>query len=431
MHDHKSQRRNFGSAGMAGLACLLAGGAVRAAEPVGFELTLVDAEATHGATFQSHNQKVVHNARGIFLTHVHSRNEPFTAQQWRLSWSRDGGRTFETLYEATDATNPPTLETDAAGNLYLGRPDYVSLDVLLYRFLAREDYRTPHVTRVPKTAAGKYATALDEGRGLFHYVSHNGWYIRCGVDGAVRSTARLFSRGDDTVCEYPALDLGPDGALHVAWTSLKVARRLYWSIQHLESRDGGETWQAFGGRLVAVPVAADETGPSDRITLDDEFDASTWLSNVLVEGDKAHFLYLARTEPPRQHHVRYDVATGRRELDHQPSLSGGRLGIRSLDGFFAADGRQPGGPLYCVAADEDAARLVCLVSFDQGSTWHDHAASEPFTRPYAIGGCRELLPDGSLIGSFTDVSGTREAGNLRGRVYFFRVPAARRPDTAR
>lgn len=53
------------------------------------ETVLVDNNATGYATFQSHNQKVVSNKNGIFMTHIHSRNESFTAQQWRLSRSTD------------------------------------------------------------------------------------------------------------------------------------------------------------------------------------------------------------------------------------------------------------------------------------------------------------------------------------------------------
>jgi hypothetical protein len=90
-------------------------------------LVCVDDQATGYATFQSHNQKVVRNNRGIFMTHLRTRNEKYTAQQWRLSWSRDGGRTFQTLFESTDATNPPVIETDSADNLYVGRqPEKVS-----------------------------------------------------------------------------------------------------------------------------------------------------------------------------------------------------------------------------------------------------------------------------------------------------------------
>ena len=47
-------------------------------------------------------------------------------------------------------------------------------------------------------------------------------------------------------------------------------------------------------------------------------------------------LYLAQMEPPRQHYVRLDLATGRRERDTQPELRGREVSLRGLDGFFAA-----------------------------------------------------------------------------------------------
>jgi len=55
---------------------------------------VVDPDATGYGTFQSHNQKVVSNRRGVFMTHIRTRNEPYTAQQWRLSRSTDGGQSF-------------------------------------------------------------------------------------------------------------------------------------------------------------------------------------------------------------------------------------------------------------------------------------------------------------------------------------------------
>ena len=116
-----------------GLAASAAAGEIGLAE---VRLTLLDAEATGYATFQSHNQKVAANANGIFTTHIRSRNEAFTAQQWRLSRSLDNGATFETLYESVDATNAPAIETDAAGNLYLVRSDFVDGSASLYRFQA-------------------------------------------------------------------------------------------------------------------------------------------------------------------------------------------------------------------------------------------------------------------------------------------------------
>lgn len=398
---------------------------ITSAAPLAIETTLVDADALSYGTFQSNNQKVVRNSRGIFMTHLHSRNEKYTAQQWRLSWSKDGGKTFQTLYEATGATNPPVLETDSADNLYIGRPDWVSTEVLLCRFLAADDYREPHITRVPKTAAGKYSMEIDEKRGQVCYFSHSGWFIRFGLDGALRSSTFLLKSGTTAVQEYTHLHLAGDGTLHVAWTSLNIPKHLYWGIHHLQSSDGGETWRAFTTKNLALPILADETGKSDRITLDDEFEVSTWLSNFLTKDGKAHFLYAARTDPLRQHHVRYDIATGERDIDHQPKLSGEKLALNGLDGFFATRSAEPGSPLFCIAHDERSTRITCLRSDDNGATWHDHALSEPFGHPYAIGGCREVTPDGFIIGSFTDVTDEKKNGGACGRVHFFRIPAGK------
>src|SRR5688572_17467940 len=73
------------------------------------EIGLVDDTATGYGTFQSYNQKVVSNTNGVFMTHIRSRDREFRQQQWRLSHTRNGGKTFETVFESTDATNPPVL----------------------------------------------------------------------------------------------------------------------------------------------------------------------------------------------------------------------------------------------------------------------------------------------------------------------------------
>jgi hypothetical protein len=110
-------------------------------------ITTVDPDSTHNATFQSHNQKVVANAYGIFMTSYHlqqccnSNGEnccdtrdtlcfdptPFVGgcreagkeviSTWRLSRSVDGGATFTTIYEGRHGTAPPVIETDSQGNI--------------------------------------------------------------------------------------------------------------------------------------------------------------------------------------------------------------------------------------------------------------------------------------------------------------------------
>lgn len=389
------------------------------------QLVCVDAQAIGYGTFQSHNQKVVSNRRGIFMTHIRSRNEAYTAQSWRLSWSTNGGETFVTLFAATNATNPPLLESDAGDNMYLVRPDFVDNHAYLYRFLAKEDYREPHITRIPNGSAGKFAMILDTRRKQLAYFAHNNTFHLVGLGGVVRSSTNLLAPGKNAALQYPLLSLGDDGTLHVAWTTQKNGNvYLYWDIHYLQSPNGGEAWRCMNGTPVSLPVVADETGPSDRITLDDEFDCHTWLSSFLVKDGKAHFLYLAQSQPPRQHYVRYDLRSAKRELDQQPDFRGEQLSMRGLDGFFAARRDKPGSRLYCIGRDADKPRLVCLASADNGTTWHDYAVSESVANPYAIGGCRAVTADGWVIGSFTDtLPAPATGGPVEARVYFFKFRA--------
>lgn len=220
---------------------------------------------------------------------------------------------------------------------------------------------------------------------------------------------------------------GPLGVLHAAWTTVMVpaprpAKPIYWDIHHMQSADGGLTWSTMTGKPVSIPVPADNSGPTDRITLDDEYGVSNWLANMHLKAGKAHFFYLARTVPPRQHAMRFDIATGQREVDHQDiSLKGETLALTGLDGFFASDPRQAGSPLYCIAREVRSFRIACLISRDNGSTWHDYAVSTKFSdgdstefhQPYAVGGCRSVTADGHIIGSFTELEGT-ETKRVRG-----------------
>ena len=392
------------------------------------ELTCVDPEATGYGTFQSHNQKVVANHRGYFMTHIRTRNEAYTAQQWRLSWSQDKGKSFETLYEATHATNPPVLETDAEDNIYLIRPDFLDGHAYLYRFIASSDYRQPRVSRIPHGAAGKFSMTIDRKRGQIYYFAHNNTFHRIALDGSVKSTTTLLKPGKNAVLQYPLLYLDSEGTLHAAWTTQKKGVYLYWDIHYMKSGDGGVTWQSMDGSPIQLPATADDGGSTDRITLDDEFESHTWLESFFVRSGKAHFLYLAQTRLPRQHYVRYNTAAAKRELDVYPDFKGDSLSLRNLDGFFAVDSTSTNGKIYAISRDAAKNRLACLVSSDNGSTWQDHAVSGPVKQLYSIGGCRETTHDGWIIGSFTDQAGTTANASAKSKVYFFRAPTTdRRP----
>jgi len=153
---------------------------------------------------------------------------------------------------------------------------------------------------------------------------------------------------------------------------------------------------------------------------------------MLIKDGKAHFLYNAMMKPPRQHHVRIDIATGKREIDDQSiGLKGETLALFGLDGFFTTDARKTGSPLYCISRDARGNRIACLISRDNGSTWHDHAGSTKFNdadgtefnQPYAVGGCRSITADGYITGSFTELEGTEIKKIRGGKVWFFKIKA--------
>lgn len=360
----------------------------------------VDDHATGYGTFQSHNQKVVSNRKGIFMTHIRTRNEPYTAQQWRLSWSKDGGKTFTTVYEATNATSAPAMETDEADNIYLARPDFVDGNAYLYRFLASENYAQPHISTIPNGSAGKYCAMYDGGRKQLYYFAHNNTFHLLGLDGTVRKSYNILQTGSSAALQYPLLSLATDGTLYAAWTTQKHGVYMYWDIHCMQSKDGGETWQKLDGTPLALPVVADQNGPTDRITLDDEFEVHTWLSNFLAKDRKLHFFYQAQTQPSRYHYMRYDLVKAAREIDLSPEFKGEKLSMIGLDGFFAARASLPNSPLY--ATFNWQGHIACVASDDNGETWYDYAVSEKVFKPYSIGGCRELTSDGCIIGSFTD-----------------------------
>ena len=316
-----------------------------------------------------------------------------------------------------DATNPPAIEADAAGNLYLVRSDFVDGSASLYRFPAGGDFSQPSVSRIPGGSAGKYCMNLDEARGRLYYFTWGRSLFVLGLDGAVLERQQLTVDGDNAGPQYPLSFLDPSGALHAAWTTLQHGVYMYWDIHYMASDDGARSWRRMDGAPLEIPVAVDDTGPTDRITLDDEFEVHTWLSNLLVKDGKAHFAYAAQAESWRQHYVHYDLATGERDVDLYPTFEGEEIRLASLDGFFASRATLPEAPLYYVS--RAGGRLGCLASDDNGETWYDYAVSEESWNPYSIGGARELTADGAIVGTFTDFR--LEDGRDVSQVHFFRI----------
>jgi hypothetical protein len=410
------------------LSVPLANGAERAS-PLPIELTLVDDEAIAFATFQSHNQKVASNENGIFVTYIHKSNPDYTAQQWRLSRSTDGGQSFITVYEATHATSAPAIETDGTAALYLGHPDFVDGNAYLIRLLKPAQQLVPATTELTGGAAGKYCLLLDEPRQQLYWFAHNNTFFTVGMDGKVRSKVQLLRAGPHAYLQYPHLTLDAAGQLFAAWTTSKVVANgesVYHDVHAMKSPDGGKTWQAFDGKPVELPAVADDAGPATLISSADEFDVHTWLSAFMAKGGKLHFVYWASTKPARQWYIRYDVATGKRDIEMEQIFSNAKMSQPNDSGAFVANRKEPDSRLFFVSTVDDRSRLACLVSDDNGQTWHEHAVSEKTFpgRVYSIGAARDLTPAGDIVGTFTVVKGEPKLyqDDNSGSVYFFRIP---------
>lgn len=124
------------------------------------EIIEVDSDAAGIATAQSHNQKVVANAYGIFMTHTHKTqccdslnscidtppaicpDANFIAT-WRLSRSLDGCATFMTVYEGRHGTSPPAIDMDSQSIIYLAHTDYFQngQNAYVMRFLASDNFQ--------------------------------------------------------------------------------------------------------------------------------------------------------------------------------------------------------------------------------------------------------------------------------------------------
>ena len=396
--------------------------------PARFELTCVDDAAIAYATFQSTNQKVVSCAGGVFMAYNQSRDENYTSQTWRLMRSTDGGATFECVYRAAHATHPPMIEADSSGNIYLVHMDGHSGNALFYCFQAADNYASPLTSVIPGGDSGKYAMYLDEARGRLFYFANNRHFYTLGLNGEVLRAIQLLRPGPHARVMYPLLAMGSSQRkagspeLFAAWTTEKHGVYMYWDIHAMKSPDGGAIWRSLGGLPLTRPVLADETGPADRITLDDEFEHHSWLSSLAWKGGKLHFCYEAQTTSPRQHYVRCDATTGKRELDIQPRFGGKTVSILGLDGFFCSAGDSPEDELFYIGPDKG--RVACLVTRDNGTTWHDLSISEWRGNPYSIGGCRRVvLINGKryVIGCFTDQRGGTAITEGKSKVYFFRI----------
>jgi hypothetical protein len=424
----------------AALAALALAGVTRA-EVLPISVVLVNTPGDGRAgVFQSHNQKVVSNAHGIFMTYIETTPTDTTPGTWRLARSTDGGQTFATVYQNTDFTAPPALETDENDHIYLTYPTY-GVSMHFARFSSGNGYTAPDITRTYNgvNCAAKFAMAYDRQRQRFHIASQYGQLLTVNKQGDLLRNLQLFSASQGySATAYPHLfveSAGTASVLHYAVTTADTKdggnHIPYETIRYVKSSDGGLSWQSMGGAPITTPTTPEPNGPSTMINLADEITPwATWLSTMHVKGGKVHFAY--HTGDPwdpayfnnpghidRQHYMRFNGTSGAREIDTWPGTwTGTNITIRTTDGLLASDSHDPSGPLYMVGASTTG-HLSALMSKDNGTTWLDYATSSLSIGLYAIGGSRELSVDGKVIGSFSG----QASGGGAWETYYYAMPA--------
>lgn len=386
------------------------------------EINCIDDAVIHSATFQSNTQHLVSNRQGIFAAYIKSRNEDYTAQHWRLVRSRDEGRSFAVLAEGTAATNPPILETDESDNIYLCRVDWKNNSSAIDCYSSSDNYQKRRTLELPGVAGGKFAMALDRSRQRLCYMTLDGVLHRVSISGELLPPISIIVDGQHAVLQYPSLHFDERNDLYLCWTTVAHGKYLYYDIHVVRSKDGGERWETLSGTPLTLPFVADNGGPTDRISLDHEFDVTTWLANALPRYGKLHAIYETQTNPHRYNYVRIDTVLGQVDLRIAPEFGGHNLRLQGLDGGFASQATRRDASIFCVVRDKGSPRLACVRSDDQGISWKDWAVSQELKSPYAIGTCRELLADAFVIGLFTDSIEPSNDNIGKSKCYFFKIP---------
>lgn len=369
----------------------------------------------------SYNQSMVSNKNGIFVTYAYMVDG---TSRWRLVRSLDQGKTFSTVYESISVSTAasvatPLVETDSNGDIIVLT---VSTDELMFtisKFSIGNNFSAPIIS--VETAIGgieKYSLLVDSNRRKLYFAAQPGsdYGIRFHIFNLdslqLESNYILSIQGSNAVPSYPQLILDENNILFLAWTTgylhstiPALANAGYWDIHTIKSPDGGHSWQTLTGASLTIPVVGDDTGPTTRITPDDEFIVPTWLANFRTKEGKLFFPYQARFDNTKQHFIRFDTGSGTKDLDITPVWAGGAITLNGVNVACATRVTQSKFPLVCFSNTADG-YLGAIISYDKGSTWQEQGKT---STPFAAGRevtylttDREISPYGYLIGKYRE-----------------------------
>ena len=258
-----------------------------------------------GGNNGSHNQKIVSNGNGIFLTYTYYRGPESTSQiGWALLQSTDGGASFSVRYQQYThfGTNTPTLESYPRDYIFAVDSDFNhhsdssgNADAYFYRFDATTGFTTPSVmATIPGGSAVKFSTRLDPTNDLIYYYA---WYhgespqfYALDGNGTIVSETALTREGGwvndpnggvtTTVAHYPYVTSDPWGRIFAAWTTAATSGLYWYRDIHFMMASGGY-WQRADGTAHSLPVWPDNYGNTDKVSSDDEYYMQNWLSSML------------------------------------------------------------------------------------------------------------------------------------------------------
>lgn len=367
---------------------------------------LIDTRATAYATFQSHNQKIVHNANGLFCTSLHSTSNPvtYTDQLWQLRQSTDNGRTWAILYSDRTYDQCPIIETDSNNNIYIATINSTATQTIFLKFDS-SDYTTPSVTtNVNITLSSKMTMHIDEANNRLYYFISRGNLISLDLSlNVIINNLQILQTGATANCMYPSITIDNSGVLYFAWTTQKILGPiLYYDIHWAKSSDGGSSWTKADGTSLTLPIVSDDGGPADMINTVGEIGTGIWLSSWSYVNERLHAVYWISGSKLK--YVRINPSTGSIEYSNDIITVGtpplGTAFFRNTTGTFANPT-----DLYIVAYDQSETMLTSFVSTDNGQTWTKYADRYKILKEYvyAAGGYREQVGN-YCYGTFTTLN---------------------------
>jgi hypothetical protein len=385
-------------------------------------------------TFGSHNQRIVTNGHGIFMSYLHADDcsAGLNASTWRLARSTDNGATWSTLYSLSCANaNAATLETDGSDNVYafIGScsswsGNWSSSPTTFLKFGASNSYASPLVTNttVIPVSSSKFTSAIDLSRSYLYFLTWwngsttNQLYVIDFSGTLVRSVllwGTATTSGAAVEPTYPHLHVGSNGNLYAAWTNTDFSApgQDYYDAKFIYSTDAGATWQGPPG-AITLPI---NPGPLDTNSWEivDSGDiksigttADNWLSSLAYDRGFLHFVYDVNFGS-KEVYKRFNFSSGTFDTEVTPSIHGKTITIGQAHGAFSQDSTGTGRLFYGSDANGSLfGHVGILYTDDAGETWHDYASSSNLSVSnelylgYNAGG-RLLDSSGAVLGALT------------------------------